>query len=124
MKRHFVVRTRGNFPFPDDMLRYDECTIVSTGTRGRTVIVETEKHALTAARWDSFGWEVVGRSVDVGSLQRSAPQGLTWLEREGLSIIRMAMDSYADSKAEEDEDGRAEARAIRAALAAIARRMK
>lgn len=51
-----------------------------------------------------------------GPLSKSSP-----LVREGLSLIRMAMEGYADAKADEDADGKREARAIRAALAAIAK---
>ncbi|RTD94138.1 hypothetical protein EJO68_10035 [Variovorax atrisoli] len=43
------------------------------------------------------------------------------LVREGLSIINAEMSAYADVKASEDSEGRREARAVRAALAAIAK---
>ncbi|WP_445287675.1 hypothetical protein [Variovorax atrisoli] len=43
------------------------------------------------------------------------------LVREGLRTINAEMSAYADVKASEDAEGRREARAVRAALAAIAK---
>ena len=62
--RIFSVRGRGRFPI--DMLRYDSCWPFQTKDSAaieadgvRTVTLESASPNRTAARWRSFGWEVV-----------------------------------------------------------------
>lgn len=63
----FTVSGRGDFP--RDMLRYDDCEFASPDDAVRAgdgyvhdrrrVKIVTQRRALTAARWESFGWRIV-----------------------------------------------------------------
>lgn len=55
------VRPVRNLPFPDDMLRYDNCVIVEETSDGfivaRATVLKTNC-SFTVARWVSFGWDL------------------------------------------------------------------
>lgn len=70
MNRHTII-VRGSGPFPDDMLRYDECHFFSDADWARAcesseraiAITKLSKfrslrQAFTFDRWKSFGWVV------------------------------------------------------------------
>lgn len=53
-RKQYYVAT-GKFPFPDDMLRYDDATIIGTGTLlGQPAYLISG--FCTADRWRSFVW--------------------------------------------------------------------
>ena len=67
-KTPFIVRGRGPLPF--DMLRYDQAWPASEHDAHRCDTLDNDRRAITlvtanasltpnAARWSSFGWEVV-----------------------------------------------------------------
>lgn len=60
-KRKYIFRVQAysNFklPFPDDMLRYDECEIELKYDDGSITLVGSRKP--TVDRWESFGWTVL-----------------------------------------------------------------
>jgi hypothetical protein len=83
-KRHAIERTNsseryvveGNLPFPLDMLRYDsawpatsqDVTAIEKSfdpMSGKIRVTVFCRHELTAGRWDSFGWKILGHYDDV-----------------------------------------------------------
>lgn len=70
--KFFVVQGRGHFP--DDMLRYDQCEVVSgdvDATVQRRIVLKTAHGNITNARWQSFGWTVICASVTTKSADES-----------------------------------------------------
>ena len=65
-RKQFKVTLDGKFPF--DMLRYDECTPLTTLDAnmmydvGQRTITLTSKHNPTCERWFSFGVIAIDRS--------------------------------------------------------------
>lgn len=71
-KRTFTVEGRGEFPL--DMLRYDECgfatdrDVVAAGGSATAPVrlvtlsfrTDASRHTPTIARWESFGWRILG----------------------------------------------------------------
>ncbi len=69
----YATPVAGVLPFPIDMLRYDacwpaseedshliECTLRHETDHRVLVTVYHRRYLLTAVRWESFGWSVVG----------------------------------------------------------------
>lgn len=72
----YTFRVGGRLPFPIDMLRYDRCTpnteqdshVIERSFDPESGMLEVEVQSdsraaswtPTAARWKSFGWEVMG----------------------------------------------------------------
>lgn len=63
----FTVEGSGQFPF--DMLRYDSCwphssmdaaRLEPSRRERRRVVLETAAKSKCAARWHSFGWDIIG----------------------------------------------------------------
>lgn len=66
-------KVRGSLPFPIDMLRYDACwpasesdsyaiySSVAQHSDSAIDVIVRARQPLTIGRWQSFGWEVIGK---------------------------------------------------------------
>jgi hypothetical protein len=75
-----VLRVAGPLFVPQDMLRYDEATVVTSGP-GRATLVSP--YPPTVARWASFGWRVIGPSDRRTEAPDDTPVGPIETERGG-----------------------------------------
>ena len=86
MNVYFTVQGRGTFP--EDMLRHDRAVFVSSrdefeskNPRSRRITLKTDRmEAITAARWSSFGWSVVGWGDDAPASEAAAEEQMGPIE--------------------------------------------
>ena len=70
--------------FPLDMLRYDTAESVYGDTKGHTVVQICGLQTPTAARWESFGWEIVPGTL---RMQKILNKKADKIRRKALQLV-------------------------------------